>query len=70
MFEFSALDVVNSAENLKKYPGGLFRDFWGQSWKIQNIFKVTKISHSQFYDTLRQLCPSTIVQKFTELQCI
>ena len=53
------------SQKSQKFSGALFRDIWGQSWKIQKHFKwVTRISHSRFFDILRPLYPSTTAPKF------
>ena len=45
IFLFSTLDLVISDKNLKNFSGALFWDIWGQSWKLQKLFKwVTRIS--------------------------
>ena len=49
----------------KIFLGALFWDIWGQSWKLQKLFKwVTRISHSRMFDILPPLWPSTTAPKF------
>jgi len=64
-YSCSPPDLVYLAKNRKNFSGALFRDIWGQSRNIQRIFfKVTKLSHSLFFDILWPLCPSATVPKF------
>jgi len=55
----------------KIFRGAFFLDIWGQSWKLQKLFKsVTKISHLQFFDILQPLWPSTTVPKFNHFRSV
>ena len=60
----STLDLVDLAKNRKNFPGHFFKIFGAKVETFKEFFlKVTKISHSQFFDILWPLCPSTTVPK-------
>jgi len=51
---------------LQKFFRGIFEIFDVKVEKFEKKnFKVTKISHSRFFDILQPLCPSIIAPKFT-----
>jgi len=61
---FAILDLVDLAKNRKNFSEHFFEIFAVKVEIFKEFFKVTKISHMQFFDILWPLCPSTIVPKF------
>ena len=54
----------------KKFQGHFFEIFGVKVETFKEFSKVTKISHSRFFDILWPLCPSTTVPKFVHFHRI